>query len=417
MKILVISQMYSQPDDVGDNKPTKTVNYFVKEWVKKGNSVIVIHCSSMFPLPLYYIPESIKKKISGSTSKIIPPIESRNTIEWNDNGAKVYRLPMFKLLPGMAFSKRTMDLQKERIKEILKNNQFIPEVIIGHFANPSLQLVAELSAEYKSMSSIVFHQDCNIHTMKKYRIEEYCNKIGAIGVRSIIEADNVKKLLKLNKYPFICCSGVPNTVVDEAPRICNKHVKKTKLEYIYVGSLIKRKNVDSVIKAFIEKYQINRNGARLTIIGGGAEESNLRSLVNKLDANDMVYFTGRISREEVMEYMKNADVFTLISKDEVYGMVYIEAMLQGCLVVASKGEGFDGFIVDGENGFLCKSGDEKMLRNIYDRIEDMSPNERNRIGQNAIDYAIEYSEEKVADRYLQDVLNRNEEKRHENTIC
>ena len=30
MNLLVITQMYSQPDDMGDNKPTKTVNYFVK---------------------------------------------------------------------------------------------------------------------------------------------------------------------------------------------------------------------------------------------------------------------------------------------------------------------------------------------------------------------------------------------------
>lgn len=410
MNILVISQMYSQPDDVGDNKPTKTVNYFVKEWVKKGHSVVVIHCSSRFPLPMYYIPERIKKIISGSTSKIIPSPESRKMIEWDDNGAKVYRLPMFKMFPGMSFSRRAMNLQKERIKKILQKKHFCPEVVMGHFANPCLQLVAELSTEYKAMSSVVFHQDCNEHTIRKYRIKEYSNKVGAIGTRSIIEANSVKSLLHLEKLPFICYSGVPNSVVDNANRICNKHVKKEKLEYIYVGSLIKRKNVDSVIKAFVEKYHDNRNAARLTIIGGGAEEFTLKSLVNKLDAGDLVVFTGRIPREEVMLYMKNADVFTLISKDEVYGMVYIEAMLQGCLVVASKGEGFDGFIVDGENGFLCSPGNEKMLKSVYDHIEDMSLIERNRVGQNAVDYAIGYSEEAVAERYLNDVLSRNEEK-------
>lgn len=37
-------------------------------------------------------------------------------------------------------------------------------------------------------------------------------------------------------------------------------------------------------------------------------------------------------------------MFTLISDDETYGMVYIEAMLQGCLTIASRKGGFDGIM-------------------------------------------------------------------------
>ena len=56
MNILVITQLYPQPDDVGDNKPTRTVEYFAKEWVKSGNKVIVAHCPSRFPFIFYLIP-------------------------------------------------------------------------------------------------------------------------------------------------------------------------------------------------------------------------------------------------------------------------------------------------------------------------------------------------------------------------
>ena len=64
MNILVITQMYSQPDDVGDNKPTKTVNYFVKEWVAMGHRVVVMHCPSKFPLALYLLPSKVKEKFA-----------------------------------------------------------------------------------------------------------------------------------------------------------------------------------------------------------------------------------------------------------------------------------------------------------------------------------------------------------------
>ena len=43
MKILVVTQLYPQPDDYGDNKPTKTVEYFAKERVKKEHEVVIAH--------------------------------------------------------------------------------------------------------------------------------------------------------------------------------------------------------------------------------------------------------------------------------------------------------------------------------------------------------------------------------------
>ena len=86
-------------------------------------------------------------------------------------------------------------------------------------------------------------------------------------------------------------------------------------------------------------------------------------------------------------------------------MVYMEAMLQGCLTIASKGEGFDGLIQDGINGFICEPGEQNALENIYRRIANMTTMQRNAIGQAAIDTAIQYSEQEVAERYLKDVLN------------
>ena len=61
MNILIITQMYSQPDDVGANKPTRTVNYFAKEWVAAGHKVVVMHCPSKFPLIYYMMPEGVSE--------------------------------------------------------------------------------------------------------------------------------------------------------------------------------------------------------------------------------------------------------------------------------------------------------------------------------------------------------------------
>ena len=47
MDILLITQIYPEPDDRDGYTPTKTVEYFAKEWVKLGNNVLVIHCQTI----------------------------------------------------------------------------------------------------------------------------------------------------------------------------------------------------------------------------------------------------------------------------------------------------------------------------------------------------------------------------------
>ena len=402
MNILVITQMYSQPDDVGDNKPTKTVNYFVKEWVAMGHNVVVMHCPSKFPLVLYLLPSFVKDRFAGRISTMVPPIESRKTLEREENGARVYRIPMLKMKPGQAYSKSAMNRQAKKIEKKLQDISFKPDLVAGHFANPSVELVAKVAEFYKAKSSIVFHHDCTEGSILKYRIDENIDKIGAIGTRSVIEANLVKQRLNLNMLPFVCCSGAPNDAVMVAKKVCDKQDFSNGIRHIYVGSLLKRKHCDVVIKAFLATAGAMDS---LQVVGGGPEELVLKQLVENSDVADRITMTGKVPRVDVLKRMGEAQVFTLISHGETYGMVYIEAMLQGCLTIASKGEGFDGIIQDGVNGFICNPGDQEDLERIYRRIANMTTEERNKIGHAAIDTAIHYSEREVAERYLNDILS------------
>lgn len=401
MNVLVITQLYPQPDDYGDNKPTKTVEYFAKEWVKNGHNVIVAHCSSKFPLPCYFIPTSIRNKLAGATSNIFPPLSSRKKIVREEFGIKIYRFPMLKALPGRGYSENTMLKQAKEICSILNAQSFKPELVVGHFSNPSTELVARIAEYYNAKSSIVFHGDCNENTLERYRIKKNIAKIGAIGTRSIVEAGNVKTLLGLSKEPFVCCSGVPNSALETASKVCTKQDFSHGIRYLYVGSFIKRKHVDTVIKAF---DKVADSGDTLTIVGGGPEEVTLKNIAKSCKNADKIVFTGKISRDKVLEQMKNAHIFTLVSTGEVFGMVYIEAMLQGCITIASSKGGFDGIIKSGENGFISDPGDEEKLTSVYMKIKALKTETLNEIGNNAIGTAMHFSEREVAEKYLSDIL-------------
>ncbi len=402
MNILVITQLYPQLDDIGDNKPTRTVEYFAKVWENEGHKVVVMHCPSKFPLVFYFIPTRIKNILGGSSSNIIPSLASRKRLKREEFGITVYRLPMLKFFPGMGYSKRKMEMQVKNIEKLIKAEKFIPDLIVGHFANPSAELVAIIAKQYpNAKSSIVFHHDCTKRNIKKYRIDNCIKEIGAVGVRSVIEAKSVKLLLNLDKEPFLCYSGVPNDAVEAAEIQCSKQYFDSGIKHIFVGSLIARKHLESTIKAFIKRGTL---GSTLEVIGGGPEEEKLKALVTKIKADKIVTFAGRIPRVSVLKKMKEAQIFTLISEGETYGIVYIEAMLQGCIVIASRGSGFDGIIQDGVNGFICNPGDAEMLESIYQRIEDMTVGERNAMGQSAINLAVHFSEKEVADNYLHNII-------------
>ena len=401
MNILLLTRIYPEPDDKDGYKPTRTVEYFAKEWVKAGHKVLVIHCQAKFPLIYYLIPEKIVNCALKNSYALIPAISSRKELNREEHGIKICRIPMKKIIPSTAFSQNEMKQQIRRIIATCKKDNYFPDIVMGHFANPCFELTAKVASAFKVKSSFVFHNDCSRRNIDKYNLSEYVNAIDIIGGRSVIETKYIKEALGLHYEPFVCYSGVPNDIVEEAERICTKHSERIQnIEFLFVGGLIANKHVDTVINAF---SRIFKEGYHLTVVGGGPEEDYLHELVKKNRIEQAVTFSGRIPREQVAKKMKEANIFVMVSESETFGMVYLEAMLQGCIVIASTGGGFDGIVKNGENGFLSEAGDINQLIQTFKTIMELSRNRWNQVGQAAIDTALKYSEKTVAEQYLQTV--------------
>ena len=98
--------------------------------------------------------------------------------------------------------------------------------------------------------------------------------------------------------------------------------------------------------------------------------------------------------------MRKTEIFAMISKNETYGLVYLEAMAAGCITIASRDEGFDGIIENGVNGFLCEAGNVEELITILNYIQHLSKNDLLRISMNAINTAKKLTDFEVAKIYL-----------------
>ena len=57
-------------------------------------------------------------------------------------------------------------------------------------------------------------------------------------------------------------------------------------------------------------------------------------------------FVGKVDSLPVLKsYYERSDFFTMPSKAETFGLVYIEALLQGLPVMYTQNEGIDGFMM------------------------------------------------------------------------
>jgi len=94
----------------------------------------------------------------------------------------------------------------------------------------------------------------------------------------------------------------------------------------------------------------------LTIAGDGPDRSELERRCAPL--GDRVRFLGRIPPDQVPAVLAAHDVFLFPSRFEGLGLALVEAMVAGCVPVASRIKGVTDFIVsDGADGLLFNLGD------------------------------------------------------------
>jgi len=167
---------------------------------------------------------------------------------------------------------------------------------------------------------------------------------------------------------------------------------------LFVGRLISLKGLQYLIRAMTRV--VNRcPDARLVIVGEGQEHRHLAELTSQLALEGYVTFQGGLAHEDVIRFMRAADVFVLPSLTEPFGIVLVEAMSCGLPLVASNVMGIPSIVEEGINGFLVPPGDERALA---DRITQLltDPAEAAAIGRRNIEMAQRYAIPHIADLFL-----------------
>ncbi|MEZ2345802.1 glycosyltransferase family 4 protein [Terriglobus sp. RCC_193] len=149
---------------------------------------------------------------------------------------------------------------------------------------------------------------------------------------------------------------------------------------LYASKLIRRKNADQLLEAFLQLRDRTTQRPYLLIVGDGELREMLEQRTAASGATEDVRFTGFRNQSELPRFFDLSSVFVLPARHEAYGLIVNEAMAAGLAVVVSDDVGCaDDLVFNGENGYVYPVGNVDALRDALEK--SLRSGEAARMGQ------------------------------------
>lgn len=126
--------------------------------------------------------------------------------------------------------------------------------------------------------------------------------------------------------------------------------KDEPVKLLYVGRLMKSKNIAQIINALLLLNEKKERSFTLTVIGD-AQDEKLKNELYKMSEHLPVIFKDRIEQKELIHEYRAHHIFVMPSIRESFGLVYLEAMSQGLPIIYSQTGGFYNTFSEGVVGF------------------------------------------------------------------
>ena len=300
-----------------------------------------------------------------------------------------------------------------KLKRIIK--QEAPDVVHTHAS-----LSARIAAKIYGKCKIVYTRHCDFPISKKYKYKivrfanGFLNELLAdkIIVTSIPTKENLIKQGLSEKIIEVVINGVNElkaTSDEEKQRIKNKYnISNDEVVVGYLARLEELKGHKYLIEAakiINDKKEIETKFKYL-IMGSGAYEEAAKNMVNELNLEEAVIFTGFISDVEqmlnVIDIQINASYLS-----EGTTLSLLEGMSLGIPTVATKCGGNPYIIENEKNGLLVEKADSNSLANgIIKIVQD-----RNKYSEMK-----ENSKEIFKQKYTSKIYAKNIEKIYESMV-
>jgi glycosyltransferase involved in cell wall biosynthesis len=137
----------------------------------------------------------------------------------------------------------------------------------------------------------------------------------------------------------------------------------------------------------------------IRIAGNGPEWKRLEQICSELGLERTVRWLGNVSMNELAAEYGRADIFSLPSVQEGFGIVFLEAMAAGKPIVAARAAAIPEVV---RNGLLVEPGNAEALADAILRL-NRDPDLRARLGKAGSQDVEEFAMLRVARQFLRAV--------------
>jgi glycosyltransferase involved in cell wall biosynthesis len=168
---------------------------------------------------------------------------------------------------------------------------------------------------------------------------------------------------------------------------------------ISLANLWPIKGIDLNLKALAQLVRMGVPWKTYTIIGDGPERPRLQKLAKDLGIANRVRFAGRLPHREALTEISKADIFSLPSWQEAFGVAYLEAMACGKPVIGCWGQGAEDIVRHRIDGLLVAPQNiEDLMQAMKQLLEDQESS--GEMGESAKSRAQEFTWERNSKEYL-----------------
>ena len=151
--------------------------------------------------------------------------------------------------------------------------------------------------------------------------------------------------------------------------------------FLYVGKIEERRNILFLLNVFSKVTQ-GRN-CKLVMVGNGKDDYKdlVRAKIKELNLEERIIWIEKLNQDQLAHLYKSCKYFLFPTNYDIYGMVLLEAMYYGMIVISSKNGGSSTMIEDGVNGIELEAFDEKLWSDRIAEVVDSADKET--LGHNA----------------------------------
>lgn len=277
---------------------------------------------------------------------------------------EINNYPVFQYPPyDLALAAKMAEVVDREKLDVLHVHYGIPHAISAIIARDLAKHPVKIITTLHGTDITVLGYDSTFKRMIKHGIEQ-SDLVTAVSedlVRQTEERIEVKKDI----------SVVYNFVNEE--EYYKKDMSHLKEQYnigadekvvIHISNFRKVKRIEDVIHTFaLVRKKLK---SKLLLVGDGPETSTAFDLVRELDIEDDVLFLGKQKR--VSDLLAISDLKLLMSEQESFGLVLLEAMSCEVPCIGTNVGGIPEVIAHGETGYIVELGDREAAANYALKI-------------------------------------------------